>query len=134
MASSTRYEARATLQNIVLLIQLTATGYMFPPCRGRSGKQLDVESLERDNDRGLDALSERVGLLKAATHGIKSEVENQHNLLDNMDGSMGHTRGMLGSVNDKFKLVMSNKQNRNMAVTILGVTGIVVLMWWILRR
>ncbi|KAJ9508907.1 hypothetical protein QJQ45_028223 [Haematococcus lacustris] len=117
---------------------------MFPPCRGRSGKQLDVESLERDNDRGLDALSERVGLLKAvgsmltitniATHGIKSEVENQHNLLDNMDGSMGHTRGMLGSVNDKFKLVMSNKQNRNMAVTILGVTGIVVLMWWILRR
>ncbi|KAL6757440.1 Qc-SNARE, Bet1/mBET1 family [Haematococcus lacustris] len=107
---------------------------MASSTRGRSGKQLDVESLERDNDRGLDALSERVGLLKAATHGIKSEVENQHNLLDNMDGSMGHTRGMLGSVNDKFKLVMSNKQNRNMAVTILGVTGIVVLMWWILRR
>jgi hypothetical protein len=25
---------------------------------------MDVESLERENDRGLDALSERIGLLK----------------------------------------------------------------------
>lgn len=28
---------------------------------------LDVESLERENERGLDTLSERVGLLKAVS-------------------------------------------------------------------
>ena len=32
--------------------------------RGRTGK-VDVESLEKENDRGLESLAERVGLLKA---------------------------------------------------------------------
>jgi hypothetical protein len=76
----------------------------------------DVEALERENDRGIDALSERIGLLKQvracwaerpaeagraplephtcptpwnalltqATHGIRSEVDSQHNILDRM--------------------------------------------------
>lgn len=30
---------------------------------------MDVESLEKENDRGLDALAERVGLLKAVGRG-----------------------------------------------------------------
>lgn len=31
---------------------------------GGGGGAFDVESLERENDRGIDALSERIGLLK----------------------------------------------------------------------
>jgi hypothetical protein len=36
--------------------------------RGRTGK-VDVESLEKDNEKGLDSLAERVGLLKAVCCG-----------------------------------------------------------------
>jgi hypothetical protein len=33
--------------------------------RGRAGKVIDVESLEKENDKGIESLAERVGLLKA---------------------------------------------------------------------
>mmetsp|Transcript_19227 Transcript_19227/g.48931 ORF Transcript_19227/g.48931 Transcript_19227/m.48931 type:complete len:111 (+) Transcript_19227:124-456(+) len=103
--------------------------------RGRGGKGgVDVESLERDNDRGLDTLAERVGLLKAATLGIKNEADSQHNLLDNMDGGMMNTRGFLSSVNDKFKLVMSNKQNRTTSMMVVGVLAVLFVIWYLKQR
>jgi len=46
--------------------------------------QLDLEALEAENDRGIAALSERVGALRGITTGIHGEVESQHRLLDNM--------------------------------------------------
>ena len=46
--------------------------------------QVDPESLERENDRSIDALGERVGALRAMTSGIHGEVESQHRLLDSM--------------------------------------------------
>lgn len=38
---------------------------------------MDVESLERENDRGLDALSERIGLLKQVCH-LQQAVAAKH--------------------------------------------------------
>lgn len=73
--------------------------------RNLSKDRVDVESLERENDRGLDTLSDRVGLLKAATMGIMTEVDSQHRVLDDIDGGMSGTRGLLGSVTDKFQTV-----------------------------
>lgn len=46
--------------------------------------QLDLEALEAENDRGIAALSERVGALRGITTGIHGEVESQHRLLDSM--------------------------------------------------
>jgi hypothetical protein len=45
---------------------------------------MDIESLEQENDRGIDALSERIGLLKSATTNIRDEAESQHSVLDKM--------------------------------------------------
>lgn len=43
-----------------------------------------MESLERENDRGIESLSERIGLLKQATSRIRDEADSQHSLLDRM--------------------------------------------------
>ncbi|GAX73830.1 hypothetical protein CEUSTIGMA_g1281.t1 [Chlamydomonas eustigma] len=100
--------------------------------RGRGGR-VDVESLEKDNEKGLDSLAERVGLLKAATMGIKGEVDSHHGILDNMDTGMFSARGMLGSVGEKFKLVLNGKQGRNTflfaVVSILGL----FFLWYIMH-
>ena len=45
---------------------------------------MDLEALEAENDRGIAALSERVGTLRGITSGIHGEVESQHRLLDSM--------------------------------------------------
>ena len=42
--------------------------HKFMTNRGRAGK-VDVESLEKENDKGIDSLAERVGLLKAVRRG-----------------------------------------------------------------
>lgn len=102
--------------------------------RGRGKERVDVEALERDNEHGLDSLAEKVGLLKMATQGIKGEVDNQHVTLDGMDDGMMGTRGILTSVNDKFKTVMSNKSNRQMTILVVVALSILVVFWWLSKR
>eukprot|EP00882_Tetradesmus_deserticola_P004696 GHRQ01004950.1.p2 GENE.GHRQ01004950.1~~GHRQ01004950.1.p2 ORF type:complete len:107 (+),score=34.07 GHRQ01004950.1:37-321(+) len=92
---------------------------------------MDVESLERENDRGLDALSERIGLLKQATHGIRNEAESQHHVLDRMADTMFSTGGMLGGAADKFKVVMNNKQNRQMLTFVGGFAVALLLVYYL---
>ena len=53
-----------------------------PPPQDNS--HVDLEALEAENDRGIAALSERVGALRGITSGIHGEVESQHHLLDGM--------------------------------------------------
>lgn len=95
---------------------------------------MDPESLERENDRGLDMLSERIGLLKQATHGIRNEVDSQHHVLDRMADSMFATGGMLSGARDKFKVVMNNKQNRQMLTFIGGFAFVLLLLYFLLFK
>lgn len=53
---------------------------------------MDLEALEAENDRGIAALSERVGALRGVTSGIHGEVESQHRLLDSMVRCEHHHR------------------------------------------
>eukprot|EP00195_Chlamydomonas_chlamydogama_P013918 CAMPEP_0202902942 /NCGR_PEP_ID=MMETSP1392-20130828/19361_1 /ASSEMBLY_ACC=CAM_ASM_000868 /TAXON_ID=225041 /ORGANISM="Chlamydomonas chlamydogama, Strain SAG 11-48b" /LENGTH=67 /DNA_ID=CAMNT_0049589823 /DNA_START=216 /DNA_END=419 /DNA_ORIENTATION=- len=66
--------------------------------------------------------------------GIKNEAESQHSLLDNIDSGMGSARSFLGSVNDKFKVVMNDKQSRKMigmvVATVVGLVG----LWYLINR
>lgn len=99
--------------------------------RPGSKDTMDIESLERNNDRSLDALSDRIGLLKQATHGIRSEVDSQHHVLDRMTDAMLGTRGMLGGAVDKFKVVMNNKQNKQMLTFIGGFAAVLLLLYYL---
>jgi len=100
----------------------------FGSRRDRSG--IDPESLERGNDQGLDTLSERVGLLKMATHSIRNEAESQHTILDKLGMGFASTHSVLGSASDKFKMVMSNKQNRNITLVIVASVALLLLYWY----
>ncbi|WIA09908.1 hypothetical protein OEZ85_010122 [Tetradesmus obliquus] len=102
--------------------------------RGRFGGKepsMDVESLERENERGLDALSERIGLLKQATHGIRHEVDSQHHVLDRMADSMFSTGSMLSGAADRFKVVMNNKQNKQMLTFVGGFAVVLLLLYYL---
>eukprot|EP00878_Enallax_costatus_P002751 GHUV01002941.1.p2 GENE.GHUV01002941.1~~GHUV01002941.1.p2 ORF type:complete len:108 (+),score=30.98 GHUV01002941.1:451-774(+) len=104
--------------------------------RGRFGQEgaVDPESLEVQNDQGIDMLSERIGLLKQATHGIRNEVESQHHVLDRMADSMFATGGMLGGARDKFKMVMNNKQNKQMLTFVGGFAFVLLLLYFLLFK
>jgi len=91
---------------------------------------MDPESLERDNDRGLDLLSERIGLLKQATHGIRNEADSQHSILDRMADGMVGTRGLLSGANEKFRQVMNDKRNRQLLTMVVGIVVLLLLLYY----
>lgn len=102
---------------------------------GASGKEkVDVESLEKENDRGLDALSERVSLLKTVTQNIKNEADNHLSLLDDMDKGMGNTKSSMKAMVDKFTTVFNDKQNKKMIVIVVGTVCVLILLWYFTRR
>ncbi|GLC50819.1 hypothetical protein PLESTB_000435500 [Pleodorina starrii] len=102
--------------------------------KGFSRDKVDIESLEQENDRDLDHLADRVALLKNVTHGINKEVDNQHKLLDNMDGSFMSVRGLMGAVTDKFRVVYNDKANRRFIYGVVGVAAALFLVWYLMNR
>eukprot|EP00191_Tetraselmis_sp_GSL018_P022780 CAMPEP_0177621514 /NCGR_PEP_ID=MMETSP0419_2-20121207/27626_1 /TAXON_ID=582737 /ORGANISM="Tetraselmis sp., Strain GSL018" /LENGTH=74 /DNA_ID=CAMNT_0019121437 /DNA_START=228 /DNA_END=448 /DNA_ORIENTATION=- len=53
----------------------------------------DAEAMEKENDRSISDMGERVSMLKNITKGIHDEVQGQHSLLDNMGMDMTGARG-----------------------------------------
>lgn len=102
----------------------------------RLGSQgtFDVESLQHENDRDISALSERVSLLKQATHGVKTEAEAQHRVLDSVAEGILDTKGMLGGAANRVTLIMSDKQHRKMITVVGGIVGVMLLIWYLVRR
>ncbi|KAI8468932.1 MAG: hypothetical protein J3K34DRAFT_425282 [Monoraphidium minutum] len=90
--------------------------------------------MEKENDRGIEALSERIGLLKQATHGIRSEVDTQHSVLDRMADSMLGTQGVLGNAATKFKTVMADKDNRRMLSIVSAMVVALLFVYYIMFK
>eukprot|EP01024_Parvocaulis_polyphysoides_P002058 TRINITY_DN1062_c0_g1_i7.p4 TRINITY_DN1062_c0_g1~~TRINITY_DN1062_c0_g1_i7.p4 ORF type:complete len:112 (+),score=17.49 TRINITY_DN1062_c0_g1_i7:932-1267(+) len=96
--------------------------------------QVDLEAQERENDQGISSLGEKVGLLKEMTRGIKKEVDTQNMELDNMQGGMGQTRGMLSSSMEKFDKVFKDIGMKKMLIIISGVTVVALFFFYVFRK
>ncbi|KAL6772437.1 BET1 [Auxenochlorella protothecoides x Auxenochlorella symbiontica] len=93
---------------------------------------VDPESLEKENDRDIAALGDRVGMLRNITSGIHAEVEEHHTVLDNMSMSMsGIQLGLRASAN-KFKQVMNGPQGRSYILYggVLAVVLFIMYLWY----
>lgn len=106
---------------------------MGPRDRRGVKDKVDIESLEQENDKGLDLLADRVALLKAATNKINDEAAQQHTLLDGIDGAFASTRGLLGSVTDKFTMVMSDKNNARLVYGVGGTAAALLTLYFFMR-
>ncbi|OIT33025.1 PREDICTED: bet1-like SNARE 1-2 [Nicotiana attenuata] len=67
---------------------------------------------ERDNDKAVDSLQDRVSFLKRLTGDIHEEVENHNRMLDRMGNEMDSSRGIMSGTMDRFKMVFEKKSNR----------------------
>ncbi|PRW20714.1 bet1-like SNARE 1-1 isoform X1 [Chlorella sorokiniana] len=94
---------------------------------------VDLEALEAENDRGIAALSERVGTLRGITSGIHGEVESQHRLLDSMALSMGGVQLSLRATADKMSRVLSEPARRRQVYWAAGGALLLFLLYLWLR-
>ncbi len=130
----------------------------LPPLPPQNRDNIDPESLERENDAGIAALGERVGLLRNVrspqytplplfyyithsflyyslcsyvqiTSGIHGEAQTQHSVLDRMAQGMGGAALGLGASAGKFKRVMEDPQGRRTVYMALGVAVVLFLLY-----
>ncbi|KAK9821837.1 hypothetical protein WJX74_002997 [Apatococcus lobatus] len=95
---------------------------------------LDLESQEQENDKGIDALGDRVSMLRQLTSGIKGEVDSHHRLLDNMASDMtGSSAGLAGTFR-RFKSVFEAPRERQSALVIVGCVGVLLVIYFLIRR
>lgn len=67
---------------------------------------------ERDNDKAVDSLQDRVIFLKKLTGDMHEEVETHNRMLDRMGNEMDSSRGIMSGTMDRFKMVFEKKSNR----------------------
>lgn len=67
---------------------------------------------ERDNDKAVESLHDRVSFLKKLTGDIHEEVETHNKMLDRMGNEMDSSRGIMSGTMDRFKVVFDKKSNQ----------------------
>ena len=102
---------------------------------GGPSSHLDPESLERQNDGSIAALAERVGMLKAATAGVRDEAEGQHVLLDRLADGVGQARGLAGVAAQRLSVVMADREGRRQLALLAGAaTAALLFVWYVVLR
>ncbi|XP_059274590.1 bet1-like SNARE 1-2 isoform X3 [Lycium ferocissimum] len=71
--------------------------------RASSSYPRDID--ERDNDKAVDSLQDRVSFLKKLTGDIHEEVETHNRMLDRTGNEMDSSRGIMSGTMDRFKMV-----------------------------
>lgn len=102
---------------------------------GASNSHLDPESLERQNDGSIATLAERVGMLKAATAGVRDEAEGQHALLDRLADGVGNARTLAGVAAQRLSATMSDREGRKQLGVMVGAaTAALLFVWYVVLR
>lgn len=104
------------------------------PSSAQQDADYDPEAMEKDNDRNISDLGDRVSLLKNITKGIQDEVHTHHGILDNMGLNMSGTKGMLSGTVDRLTKVMENKSNKSMLTMVCGIVAVFMILYFFFRK
>ena len=87
----------------------------------------DPESLERENDRNLETMGDRVSMLKNITMDIHKEADSHHRILDGMRDDMSGFQGVLTQTVQHFSKVLELKNGRYFCY----LFGFFIGMWFL---
>ncbi|KAK9813281.1 hypothetical protein WJX72_011867 [[Myrmecia] bisecta] len=105
-----------------------------PSTSYKADSVVDPESLERENDRSIDALGERVGMFKQLTSGIHDEAESHHKLLDDMGATMSGAHVGLGTAVRRFKSVFEDPRKLKMAYIVGGIVTLTLVLYFFAKH
>ncbi|KAI5649426.1 hypothetical protein M9H77_35431 [Catharanthus roseus] len=100
----------------------------------RASYSQDISDIdERDNDKAIDTLHDRVNFLKRLTGDVHEEVENHNRMLDRMGNDMDASRGILSGTIDRFKMVFEKKSNRRMCKLVAYFVVSFLVLCYVIR-
>mmetsp|Transcript_4522 Transcript_4522/g.11309 ORF Transcript_4522/g.11309 Transcript_4522/m.11309 type:complete len:118 (+) Transcript_4522:179-532(+) len=95
--------------------------------------EYDPEATERENDRNIADVGDRVSLLKSITQGIQDEVKTQNGVLDGMGIDMSGTKDMLSGTVGRLTKVMEDKSNKKMLYTVGAIVVFFLVLYFLFR-
>ncbi|WFD46724.1 protein transport protein bet1 [Malassezia furfur] len=100
--------------------------------QGTAAQQRSAADLEEQNDTRLNALSERIKMLKDISMGIGNEVRESTSEMNSLNDVFSNASALLGSTFSRMN-AMARRQKGwfcNMMLFILLVIWIFVFLWW----
>jgi len=94
----------------------------------------DRSILERQNDERISELSNTVNHLKSLTIEIGNEVRDQNSMLDDMGGGFANAQALIGKTMGRIGDMLSSGGGRHMLVMVGFVVGVVVFLYWMIRK
>ena len=82
----------------------------------------------------MDALSERVGMLKNITLRINEEVREQNRQLGSMESSFGQANGLLGTTMGRLKQMAESGNTQSMCYVATVLLGLFFVCYFFLLR
>mmetsp|Transcript_24076 Transcript_24076/g.72249 ORF Transcript_24076/g.72249 Transcript_24076/m.72249 type:complete len:107 (-) Transcript_24076:13-333(-) len=101
---------------------------------GGNGAGMHAETLYRENDDAMAALSGKVSALRALSYDIEGEIKSQNALLNDMDGSVGGARALLANTMLKLTDAIRAGGSRNTWYLAGFVMFVFFLLWWFASR
>lgn len=99
----------------------------------QGSRTYDVEAVtEEENDRGIDAIADRIGLLKKITKDIHTEAETQNRVLDRLGSSMDGARGTLSGTMNKFKRVFLSEKGHRLFPIVCVIVLLLLIAYYAL--
>ncbi|WCJ23974.1 Bet1-like SNARE 1-1 [Euphorbia peplus] len=99
----------------------------------RASSSLSHNINERDNDKAIESLQDRVIFLKRLTGDIHDVVEGHNRMLDRMGNNMDASRGMMSGAMERFKKVFEKKSSRRTCVLAGFFILAFVAMYYLIR-
>lgn len=87
---------------------------------GSSSSAGGLDAMERDNDRNIDYMGDRVAALKKITVDIHDEVEGHHRLIDSTSDSMADAKAALRETAGALREVIENARRHRYFWQMIG--------------
>jgi len=87
---------------------------------GSSSSAGGLDAMERDNDRNIDYMGDRVSALKKITVDIHDEVEGHHRLIDSTGDSMAGAQAALRETAAALREVVENARRHRYFWQMIG--------------
>jgi uncharacterized membrane protein len=93
-----------------------------------------TESLEADNQRGVERLGGSAGAMKDIALAIEADVADQNNMLDGVDRRLDHTNNVVITTFAALSELVNDRTGAKMSTLVGGMFVVLVVAYLVLRR
>jgi len=96
--------------------------------------QQDEELVQKQNDKTLDEIARKVGIIKKVSMDIEQGIGDGIKIADDVDNDMGGVQGLLSGTMQRLGNLASSGGSRHMCYLVVFIVFVFILVYFIITR